>query len=135
MFSKYFSQDELFGSKTAKKRGISNVPTDYTHVVNMYNLAKKMDRVRERLGWPITVNSGFRSPALNYAVGGVPTSQHLTGDAMDVTTTKGIYNLLNCILAETRNGIDFGQIIVYKDRGFIHVSNPTKYHRNELIYK
>ena len=74
-----------------------------------------LDPARERLGMPITVNSGYRCPAHNKAVGGVKNSQHLKGEAADITCAD------NKRLAEIIEQLgNFDQLIVYPT--FLHVS-------------
>ncbi len=80
---KYFSLSEFLHSSTAKRLGIDNVPT-FATVDNLKRLAQYLDVVRERLGKPILISSGFRSPLLNKAVGGVANSQHQKGLAADL---------------------------------------------------
>ena len=84
--SEHFSLAELTKTKT----GISNVPNE-EQVANLKRLCKWLDKLRKR--WndlygegddPIVINSGFRSAAVNKAVGGVPMSNHLTGCAVDI---------------------------------------------------
>ena len=80
---KYFSLGEFVNSPTAKRLGIDNLPT-FEVVDNLNRLADYLDGIREKLGKPILINSGYRSPMLNKAVGGVANSQHLKGLAADV---------------------------------------------------
>ena len=70
--------------------GIENVPSE-AQVENLKRVCRWLERLRKR--WndkygdgddPIIINSGFRSAAVNKAVGGVPTSNHLTGCAVDI---------------------------------------------------
>ena len=84
--SEHFSLAELTKTKT----GISNVPNE-EQVNNLRRVCRWLEQLRRR--WnnlygegddPIVINSGFRSPAVNKAVGGVPTSNHLTGCAVDI---------------------------------------------------
>lgn len=83
--SKYFSILEFTRSSTAAERGVDNTPPpDVTGKLQRL-IDNLLDPVRERWGRPITVNSGYRSPKLNKAVGGVPTSQHCKGEAADIT--------------------------------------------------
>lgn len=83
---KYFTFDELTASHTAQRLGLDNTP-DETAVNNLYRLVRLvLDPARQRLGMPIRVNSGYRSVALNRAVGGVRNSFHLSGRAADITT-------------------------------------------------
>lgn len=86
MIMKYFSIDELIRSSVASVRGIDNTPPESV-VNNLSRLVSMvLDPAREVMGSPITVNSGYRCPELNRAVGGVPSSYHLQGRAADLTT-------------------------------------------------
>ena len=84
--SEHFKLAELCKTKT----GIENVPNE-EQVNNLKRLCRWLEQLRRR--WnnlygegddPIVINSGFRSPEVNKAVGGVPTSNHLTGCAVDI---------------------------------------------------
>ena len=84
--SEHFSLAELTKTNT----GIENVPNE-AQVENLKRLCRWLERLRKR--WndkygdgddPIIINSGFRSPEVNKAVGGVPSSNHLTGCAVDI---------------------------------------------------
>lgn len=90
---KYFTLDELTRSATAAARGIDNTPPAQA-VVRLTALTERLlDPVRHAWGAPIRVNSGYRCPALNRAVGGSPTSQHLRGEAADITAGTRADNL------------------------------------------
>lgn len=80
--SRHHTLAMLVRSETAARRGIDNTP-DAQLVPNLRLLARGLDRVRELLGHPLEISSGFRSPALNAAVGGTPGSQHTHGLAAD----------------------------------------------------
>ena len=83
---KYFSISELTYSTKAKELHIDNTPFSYAIVDNLTNLIENLlDPIRDAWGKPLHVNSGYRCPALNKAVGGKPTSQHLKGEAADIT--------------------------------------------------
>ena len=84
-------------------------------------MEKCLDPIREAWGNPIAVNSGYRSLALNVAVGGSPSSQHLTGEAADITTgsiggNKRLFDLIQEI------GVDFDQLIDENGYQWIHIS-------------
>lgn len=82
--SKNFTLEELCASQTAKAKGIRNNPGQ-TDVVNLCALVHKvLQPLRDAMGTAIKISSGYRSLALNNAVGGVRNSQHLTGQAADI---------------------------------------------------
>ena len=78
-------------------------------------VSEVLDPVREKLGMPIVVNSGYRCEKHNKAVGGVKNSQHLVGQAADVTCSN--LKRLKALIIE--NG-QFDQLITYPT--FLHVS-------------
>lgn len=80
--SKYFSIEELCASETAQKYKIDNTP-DEQQKKNLEDLMAVLDGIREALGKPINITSGFRSESLNKKVGGVATSEHRLGLAAD----------------------------------------------------
>ena len=86
---KYFSIAEFVKSDTADRKGINNrIPHEFVpHVENLID--KVLDPLREWHGKPIYVNSGYRCPELNRAVGGVGNSYHLLGCAADLDTRLG----------------------------------------------
>lgn len=86
---KYFTIQELCNSVTAKARGINNTP-NATVIAHLTDLIENLlDPLREAWGSPIKVNSGYRSDALNKAVGGSTTSAHSVGYAADLWPTNG----------------------------------------------
>lgn len=80
---KYFSLSEFLNSATAKRLRIDNTPS-FEVVDNLNKLADYLDVIREKVGKPIRISSGFRCPVLNKAVGGVSNSQHQKGLAADL---------------------------------------------------
>lgn len=127
----YFTINELTASSTAKARGIDNTP-DATARRNLQSLTDRvLNPIRELCGRPITVNSGYRCPALNKAVGGATSSQHMTGEAADITTgTKaGNKELFDRIAA---SGIPFDQLIDEKGFSWIHISYSPRNRRQVL---
>ena len=82
--SKNLALSEVTRSETAKRKGISNMPTP-EHIENFKKLAEKVFQpIRDHFGKPIRISSGYRSKALNTAVGGSLSSQHCTGEAIDI---------------------------------------------------
>ena len=86
--TEHFNLAEMCHSDTAVAKGIDNTPT----VEAVSNLCQLMTEVlepaRQKLGAPVIVTSGYRCPALNKAVGGVSSSQHMTGQAADLVCSK-----------------------------------------------
>ncbi len=80
--SPHFSLEELTQSQTAARRGISNRPGS-RELAALKHTAQMMEIVRDILGGPIVVSSGYRNPHVNQLVGGSPTSDHQTGFAVD----------------------------------------------------
>ena len=126
---KYFTIEELTRSTIAHLRGIDNTPSQ--QVIN--NLTALVDNVldplREAWGKPIHVNSGYRCKALNKAVGGVPSSQHMRGEAADITggsveANKQLYSLLQ------RLNLPVDQAINEHDFRWIHVSYGPRHRRH-----
>ncbi len=90
MISKYISHKEAIKSNTAKRLGIENEPNK-EQLKNMKLLAEKVfEPLRLEVGGPIKVNSFFRSPELNKAIGGSSKSQHCHGQAIDIDDTFGV---------------------------------------------
>lgn len=131
---KYFTIKELCRSTKAKKLGIDNTPTDKA-VENMTRLIDVvLDPLREAYGEAITVNSGYRSPALNKAVGGAKNSQHMTGEAADITvgTKEGNKWLFEYI----RDNLPYDQLIDEYDYSWVHVSlDADMCNRREIIHE
>tara|TARA_R100001015_G_C4564453_1_gene123699 strand:- start:120 stop:596 length:477 start_codon:yes stop_codon:yes gene_type:complete len=103
--SPHITLAEAVHSNTAKRLGIENKPTD-EHLGNMLTVAEMIfEPLRIFVGGPIKINSFYRSPALNKAVGGAtkngkPTSQHCKGQAIDIDDVYG-----HCSNAEMFNWI------------------------------
>ena len=124
----YFNLNEMTRSATAKRLGIDNTP-DKQAERNLVALVEKvLDPLRKLYGKPIVVTSGYRSPALNRAVGGARASQHCTGEAADIRslsdTREDNMELLRVLLG---SGLVFDQIICEFPDGkgrpdWIHVS-------------
>lgn len=129
--SKYFSINELTYSNTAVKYGIDNTPTK--EVLNNLNvLALFLDKVREMWGKPLIVNSGYRSPELNKKVGGVYNSNHLKGEAVDLTTGNKSDNikLFNMI---KNSSLDFDELIDEKKGSWVHLAYRKVGNRRKVL--
>ena len=108
--SKHISYKEGVYSTTAKRLGIDNTPTAYA-LQNMELLAEKVfEPLREYVNGPIAINSFYRSPELNQAIGGSSKSQHCEGRAIDIDDTYG-YMSNKEMYEYIKNNLDFDQII------------------------
>ena len=127
----YFTIHELTASSTARARGIDNTPNAQVEANLTKLIDAVLDPVRRIWGRPITVNSGFRCPALNAAVRGVANSQHLTGEAADITTgsREGNRELFEKI---SRSGVPFDQLIDESGYSWIHISYSERNRRQVL---
>lgn len=117
---KYFSIKEMTKSNTATAKGIDNTP-DQTVTDNLTKLIEAvLDPLREWYGKPIIVNSGYRCEALNKAIGGAKSSQHMLGEAADITVGSKEENekLFNYI----KDNLEFDQLINESDFSWVHVS-------------
>lgn len=133
---KYFTINELTKSSTASRLHINNTPSQEVKD----NLNKLIDNVldplRELYGKPIIVNSGYRCPKLNKAVGGARNSQHLIGQASDirtVTNTKESNKQLFDIIRNSK--LPFDQLINEYDFNWVHVSYGPRNRRQILTIK
>ena len=137
--SRYFSLEELTRSKTALQRHLDNTP-DQTTIEHLKALVSQiLDPMRVFWGSPLYVNSGYRSRAVNAAVGGARNSQHVTGDAVDITAGSPQKNrkLLGLVLQHAEE-LGFDQIIAEKcdSKGnprWLHISRSNQ-PRNQLIF-
>ena len=129
---KYFTIAEMSASATAVSRGIDNIPGPDT-VSRLTRLVERvLDPLREAYGKPITVNSGYRCPALNRAVGGAAASQHLTGEAADITAGSRQENSrLYKLLAQL--GLPVDQAINERGFSWIHVSHTAGHNRGQFL--
>tara|TARA_R110002020_G_scaffold22022_1_gene74551 strand:- start:1600 stop:2055 length:456 start_codon:yes stop_codon:yes gene_type:complete len=110
MISDHVSYKEGVHSNTALRKGIDNTPND-EQLANMELLAEEVfEPLRIYVGGPIKINSFFRSPELNTAIGGSKTSQHCKGQAMDIDDTFG--RMTNSEMYYwIKENLDFDQII------------------------
>ena len=125
MISKHISDREGVYSITATRRGIDNTPSE-EHLDNMKLLAEKIfEPLRKWVGGPIRINSFYRGPELNKAIGGSSKSQHCKGQAMDIDDT-GCHKTNAEMYAWIKDNVDFDQMIWEfgddKNPNWVHVS-------------
>ena len=122
--TEHFTLAEMIVSPTAKRLGIPNTPTP-AHIENMrYCCEKILEPVRAKFG-PVTINSSYRAPLVNKAVGGSATSQHVNGQAIDFEV-KGVDN--KKVADWVADNLEFDQVILEfyaagdKNSGWVHAS-------------
>lgn len=135
---KYFSIKELTKSETATKKGIDNTP-NAEQIKNIETLINNLlDPIREQWGAAIYVTSGFRSAALNKAVGGVNNSHHLLGCAADLSVksvagNKALFEMIRC------SNLRWTQLISEKTTahgcGWVHISYVPSNLKNQVLKK
>lgn len=134
-----FTLDELIRSATAERLGIDNLPPP-EEMDNLRLLAIKiLQPLRDAWQRPIIVTSGYRSPALNKALGGARNSQHLYGEAADIQSAtrspEDNQKLFALASALVRDGtIEVGQLIDEYAYQWIHISLPTPRLRNQILH-
>jgi zinc D-Ala-D-Ala carboxypeptidase len=110
--SEHLDLSEVTRSETAKRKGISNMPT-LEHLENFKKLAENIfEPIRKHFGVPIHISSGYRSKALNTAIGGSLTSQHCQGEAIDIDmdgSSNGVTNKM--VFDYIRSNLNFDQLI------------------------
>ena len=135
-WSANFTLKELTKSDTATRLGLDNTPDDAA-LENLKTLCEKvLQPVRDHFGKSVTVNSGYRSPESNAAVGGSKTSDHCKGQAADIE----IDGLPNPELAQwIMDNLDYTQLILefytqgQPNSGWVHVSyDPNNLKKQEL---
>jgi len=117
----HFSLEELTFSQQALRTGLDNTPSlaavDHLHMLCVLLL----EPIRSLLGCPLHVDSGYRSPALNAAIGGAAQSAHMSGRAADILPIGP--DLHAAFEAIKVSGLPFDQLII-ECGAWIHVSIP-----------
>jgi hypothetical protein len=135
--SEHLSLAEVMRSESAKRHGISNMPTE-EHIENFKKLALNIfEPIRTYFNVAIHVSSGYRSAALNRAIGGAVSSQHCKGEAIDIDmdgtsiTNKQIFDYI-------KDNLKFDQLIwefgTNSNPDWVHVSfNSKGEQRNQIL--
>lgn len=127
---------EAISSATALRKGIANKPT-VTHLINLKEVATHIFQpCREHFGKPLRVTSGYRSEALNKAIGGSSKSQHSKGEALDMQSTKGYTN--KELFMYIKDHLEFDQLIgEFPDNvgeyAWVHCSYKKEGNRGEVL--
>lgn len=137
MISKYITYKEAIKSQTAERLGIKNEP-DSTSLERMKYVASEVfDKVRDHFRVPIGVSSFYRCDELNKAIGGSATSQHRSGEAIDIdadmyggVTNKQIFEFI-------KNNLEFDQLIwefgTRDEPAWVHVSLTKGNNRKQVL--
>ena len=129
--SKHISFEEATLSPTGLRLGIDNTPNEEI-LANMKLVAERcFEPIRNWYGKPIKVNSFYRCDALNKAVKGSATSQHVDGKAMDISTGTKAGNKL--IYEWAKNNLIFDQLINEYDYAWVHISYNKNNNRNQTL--
>ena len=126
--SPHFSLAEMVASQVATRKGIDNTPAPAI-VANLTRLAALLEQVRALVGAPIAISSGYRSPALNKAVGGVAHSVHVLGLAADISTAKLAPKALALLIRQS--DIAFDQLIY--EGTWVHIGLSTGALRRQVL--
>lgn len=127
-----FTLKELCASTTAKRLGINNTPAVAVCDNLMLLIVNVLQPLRDAIKKPVIVSSGYRCPKLNSYIGGVSNSQHVTGQAADITVTgmtiKALFEYIR------KSGIVYDQLI--EEGTWIHISYNKDFNRKEnLLYR
>lgn len=131
--SKNFALAELTHSQTASRLKLSNIPS--AEIIKKMSLLceKVLQPVRDHFDKPVIISSGYRSPAVNKAVGGSSSSQHMSGEAADFI----IPSIDNFTLAKwIQDNLNYDQLILEfytgGNSGWIHVGYSSRHKNQEL---
>lgn len=124
---KHFTINELCRSTVAINNGIDNTPGDDVKKRLTSLVDNVLDPLRDWYGKPIKVNSGYRCPELNEAVGGVSTSQHVKGEAADIDTGNISEN--KKLFDYIKYNLPHDQLIWESGGKWVHVSYKDSYNR------
>lgn len=138
--SEHLSLSEVTRSETAKRNGISNMPTEQ-HIANFKLLAENVfEPIRNHFRCPIHISSGYRSIELNRAIKGSLTSQHCQGEAIDIDmdgSSNGVTNKM--VFDYIKDNLEFDQLIwefgTSQNPDWIHVSYESTGKQRKQILK
>jgi hypothetical protein len=128
--SQHLDLSEVVRSDMAKRKGMSNMPTP-EHLENFKKLAENIfEPIRKHFGVPIMISSGYRSKELNTAIGGSLSSQHCSGEAIDIDMDGSSSGVTNKMVFEfIKANLNFDQLIwefgTKEAPDWVHVSFET----------
>ena len=134
--SEHFVLGEFTRSKYPE---VYNIPS-HEAIANLKRLCVWLEVLRNKVGHPIVINSGYRSPQLNRKVGGAPTSNHLTGCAVDIRTSgfeQAIEYTAILIAYATESNQEFDELLIEKNRYgavWLHFAVRPKENRHKVNF-
>jgi hypothetical protein len=136
--SKNFKLSEFVFSETAEDENIDNsIPMKLVSNVNDLTV-NLLQQLRQVVGEPIELISGYRTPYLNKIVGGSKTSDHLFGRASDIRCVNTKISALDLTTIILNENFDFKQLIIERSsRGYewVHTSYQVGANKRQLMYK
>ena len=138
--SAHLDLSEVIRSESAKRNGISNMPTEQ-HIANFKLLAEKVfEPIRLHFNCPIHISSAYRSIELNRVVKGSLTSQHCTGEAIDVDMDGSVSGVTNKMVFDyIKDNLEFDQLIYEfgdsKNPDWVHVSYESTGKQRKQVLK
>ncbi len=136
--SEHLDLAEVTRSESAKRRGISNMPTE-EHIKNLKLIAENVfEPIRANFRQPIRISSGYRSQSLNAAIGGATRSQHSSGEALDIDmdgtalSNKEIFNFIKEKLSFDQLIWEFG---TDNNPDWVHVSFNANGNQRKQVLK
>lgn len=138
--SEHLDLSEVTRSESAKRNGISNMPTEQ-HIANFKLLAENVfEPIRNHFRCPIHISSGYRSIELNRAIKGSLTSQHCSGEAIDIDmdgSTNGVTNKM--VFDYIKDNLEFDQLIwefgTSSNPDWVHVSYESTGRQRKQVLK
>ena len=138
--SEHLDLSEVVRSESAKRNGISNMPTP-EHIANFKLLAEKVfEPIRNHFRCPIHISSGYRSKELNAVIGGSATSQHCSGEAIDIDMDGSPNGVSNAdVFNHIKDNLAFDQLIWEfgsdSNPDWVHVSYESSGKQRKQILK
>ena len=129
--SEHISYEEATKSQTATRLGIDNTPNELQLSLMKSVASACFEPIREWYRKPIIISSFYRSEALNKAIGGVATSQHCLGKAIDIDTGSRLEN--EKIFEWAKLNLKYDQLINEYDFSWVHISFDLGNNRNETL--
>lgn len=125
----HFTLEELVASQLAARRRLDNRPGP-AELANLRRVAALLEQIRALVGGPLTVSSGYRSPAVNAAVGGARNSAHVLGLAADISAPGLAPRKLAALIRDS--DIQFDQLIL-EFNSWVHIGLSSDSARRQVL--